>query len=61
MDTNIIAKITIVKLFLTAGILPKKYPPNRKRVTQDIPPIKLKDINYCKVTTQFVCKLSLQL
>jgi hypothetical protein len=40
-EITMMAKITKVKLSLTAVIFPKKYPPRVKAVTQAAPPVTL--------------------
>ena len=45
-ETKTIPNITYVKLFLTAGIFPKKNPENISNMTQAIPPIRLNKKNF---------------
>ena len=45
IEIRMIKTIEISKLFFMMGILPKKYPPQTKRVTQATPPMILKERN----------------
>jgi hypothetical protein len=46
MEINMMAIMTSVKFFFTAGTLPKKKPALKKRATQVMPPITLYETNF---------------